>query len=64
MPLVLLSTSGHYDDQLIELTDEELQEVYRIEGEKFLFDTKEGRQKIKELKAHPAIPIVTITIYQ
>lgn len=64
MPLVLLSSSGHYPDRLIEMTEVEIAESNRLQERTYLFDTPEGSALIAELRKRPEVPMHVIAVYQ
>ena len=60
---VRLSSSGHNDDRVVEITDEEYVEIRSLERGAFLQDTKRGQEIIKEISSRPAekdLPVVVI----
>lgn len=61
--LLILSSSGHDPNKLIEVTEAEYAELLRIQGKKYLQDTEEGQAWIEKLEARPEVPCAEITIY-
>jgi hypothetical protein len=61
--LLILSSSGHDPNKLVEVSDELYKRILEVQGERYLQDTEEGRALIEELEALPEVPAEEITIY-
>lgn len=58
-----LDHSAHYPNILVEVTEEEYQNILKVQGNRYLYDTAEGRALLKELKAKPRIEFVSVVAY-
>ena len=61
--ILQLSNSGHYPDVFVEVTEEDLVRIKKIEGNGFLSDTDEGEELLEELMARPHIVVYPVIAY-
>ena len=58
-----LDYSSHYPSIFVEVTEEEYQHILKVQGNKYLSDTDEGRALLKELAGRPHIEIDSVIAY-
>jgi hypothetical protein len=61
--LVNLSYSGHDPNRIVEITEGEYKRILEVQGNKYLYDTEEGRAIIEKLEALPEIEAPEIILY-
>lgn len=61
--LLQLSYSSHYPDVFVEVTQEDLDRITKTEGNKYLTDTEEGRELLKELLERPHVEVPCVIAY-
>ena len=61
--LLCLDYSSHYPNIYVEVTQEDLDRINKVEGNGYLMDTEEGRELLKELRARPHVKVHNVVAY-
>ena len=57
MPILKLSSCGHYPSKYVEVSDDELKEIKRLEEGACLHYTREGRDIINQIWDRPNLKV-------